>query len=264
MLRLLLTRRWVAWLCLTAVVCVACLFLGRWQWHRWESRHAAQTTVNQNYDASPVSPASVLPTRTSDLPDDQQWRQVRMTGRYLTDDQLLVRNRPLDGDFGFEVVLPMRLDDGRTILVDRGWVPNGPSARQGPTVPKPPTGRLTVTGWLRPGEPDLKRAPVSGQVASINLPLVERTTGEAIDTGAYVRMRGERTASGATPERPVAFGKPDQGMAAGINLSYALQWWAAAIAFPVFVLLAARREARGPQERPAKPKKVRIWDEEDA
>lgn len=261
MLRVLATRRWIAWLLVALVAAVACLFLGRWQWNRWESRNLTQTTIKNNYDAAPVPLGAVLPTPTSELAPQDQWRQVRLVGRYDTGAQTLVRNRPLSGTYGYEVVLPFRADDGRTVLVDRGWVPNGPTAEIPPEVPPAPSGRVTVVGWLRPAEPDLERDPVPGQVSSINPPLVAQQTGVAMDSNAYVRMGSEQP---APAERPAPLGKPDLGSAAGINLSYALQWWLAMIAFPVLVLLAAHRELPGRAERTPRPKKQRIWDEEDA
>lgn len=261
MLRVLATRRWIAWLLVALVAAVACLFLGRWQWSRWESRNLTQTTIKNNYDATPVPLGEVLPTPTSELAPQDQWRQVRLVGSYDTGAQTLVRNRPLSGTYGYEVVLPFRADDGRTVLVDRGWVPNGTTAETPPEVPPAPSGQVTVVGWMRPAEPDLKRDAVPGQVSSINPPLVEQQTGVAMDRSAYVRMGSEQP---SPAERPAQLGRPDLGSAAGINLSYALQWWLAMIAFPVLVLLAARRELPGRAERAPRPKKQRIWDEEDA
>ena len=43
-----------------------------------------------------------------------------LTGRYLLDEQVLVRNRPLNGQPGFEVLNPLLLDDGTVFVVDRG------------------------------------------------------------------------------------------------------------------------------------------------
>ncbi|MDF8264023.1 SURF1 family cytochrome oxidase biogenesis protein [Luteipulveratus flavus] len=265
MLHVLLSRRWLAWLAVAVVVSVACLLLGRWQWHRWESKHAMQTRISENYDASPVALGQILPTVDTPLPGDREWTQVRLQGEYQAQQRQLVRNRPHEGSFGYEVVVPLRLADGASVLVDRGWVPNGPNAATPPSVPATPTGPVTVVGWMRPGEPSLGRAPIAGQLSSINVRDAQSRTGGRLHD-AYVLMRGERLPSGATPVRPQALEKPDQGSAAGINLSYAIQWWVGMLAVPAYVLFAARREARDRSGvvRPAKPKKVRIWDEEDA
>ncbi|AKU18948.1 SURF1 family protein [Luteipulveratus mongoliensis] len=265
MLRVLLTRRWLAWLAVAMIAALACLLLGRWQWHRWESKHAMQTQIGDNYDAPPVALSGILPTTHSPFPPARQWTQVRLEGTYDAAHRLLVRNRPSNGTFGYEVLVPLRLLDGGSVLIDRGWVPNGPNAATPPPLPATPAGQVTVVGWLRPGEAELGRAPIPGQVSSINVADVERQTGTQL-YDAYIRMRSERLPTGASPTRPQALEKPDQGSAAGINLSYAIQWWVGMLAIPIFVLFSARREAReqDPEARPARPKKIRIWDEEDA
>ncbi|YAL81880.1 SURF1 family protein [Dermacoccaceae bacterium W4C1] len=262
MLRLLLTRRWLVWLLVAAVASIACLFLGRWQWHRWESRHANQSTINANYEATPVELTQVLPSSQTPVDPSRNWRQVIVRGTYLTDDTTLVRNRTNDdGKFGFQVLVPLRTTQGRIILVDRGWVPNGATASALPQVPAPRTGQLQIQAWVRPVEQPVDRDHIKGQVASIDPSEIRRQTGLVLDGRAYLRMKSETPAAATEPEQQ---GRPDLGMAAGINLSYALQWWGAGIAFPVLVFLAARRELPGYIPRSQRPKKVRIWDEEDA
>ncbi len=272
MIRLLLTRRWITWLLVAFVWSVGCFFLGRWQWHRWESKHTAQQEVSRNYDATPRRFRDVVPSATAPLPDTREWAQVRLTGHYLPQARVLVRNRPADGNFGYEVLVPFVLDGGAgTVLVDRGWVDNGPNAATSAAVPPAPAGPSTVIGWVRPTERSLDRPPVPGSVASINPADVAAQTRVATDRTAYVRMRSERTATGAVPPRPAKLDKPEPGSYAGINLSYALQWWLGLVAGPAFVVLRARREHRdtliesgGSAPSAPKPRKVRIWDEEDA
>lgn len=276
MIRLLLTRRWLTWILVAVVWGVGCFFLGRWQWHRWESKHNAQQEVSQNYNAAPRALPSVVPTRNAPLPKSAQWTQVRLTGHYLQDATILVRNRPDNGYFGWEVLVPFVPDDGSTtVLVDRGWVANGINAATSAAVPPAPSGPSTVIGWLRPTESSRNKAPVPGSVDSINSADVTALTKVSTYRSTYVEMRSERTAAGSVPARPAPLDTPDPGSNAGINLSYALQWWAGMVGGMLFVLFRARREHRDvllesgelsaeEVRRISKPKKVRIWDEEDA
>lgn len=261
-------RRWLTWLLVATVWAVGCFFLGLWQWHRFSDKHTAQEQLQVSYAATPVPLAHGVGS-------GRDWLRVTMSGRYVVDQQVLVRNRPNDGDYGYEVLVPLTLDRaaaGRsTVVVDRGWVPNGQTAAAPDSVPAVPSGQITVVGWLRPFEPNLTKPAVTGQIASIYLPDVVDAAGlSAVDVvpSHYVLMQSERTPTGDSPPRPAALPAPDPGSYAGINFSYAIQWWLGIVAGYGFVLLRARRELRDEQSlaapREPKPKKVRIWDEEDA
>ena len=99
-----------------------------------------------------------------------EWRPVTLEGEYLADEQLLVRNRPHGGTAAFEVLVPFRLDDGRVLLIDRGWVPPGEDQPLPDEIPAPPEGEVTVIARLRAAEqlPASGRSAPEGQVPSIN------------------------------------------------------------------------------------------------
>jgi cytochrome oxidase assembly protein ShyY1 len=270
-LRVLFTRRWLGALALAAVFCVVAIFLGRWQWHRYEVKDARADRINSHYDATPVPLRQVLPGPGADLPLQEEWTPVTATGRYDPADLLLVRNRPNNGTYGYEVLVPLHVQGGGTLLVDRGWVDNGRTAASRPDVPPTPTGAVTVTGWLRGGEQSLGRSMPEGQLASINLQeAAPQVDGRLF--GAYVEMKDENGPPGETIQRPARLEAPDPRE--GPHLAYTMQGWVVAPVGFVLVFLYVRREAadaeeaegvsRGAAPKVPKPKKVRIWDEEDA
>ena len=61
-----------------------------------------------------------------------------------------VRYQTRDGASGVDVVRPAVPADGPALLVDRGWL-EPPATGAGPTArrPRPPSGEVTVTGWVR-------------------------------------------------------------------------------------------------------------------
>jgi len=267
-LKVVMSRRWLTALAVAALFALAFLFLGRWQWHRHEDKAARAQRIESHYFASPVPLSQAMPSPGEPLPAAQEWTLVTVTGRYAAGSLMLVRNRPNDGVFGYEVVLPLNLTDGGSLLVDRGWIPNGRNAAEPATVPATPAGYITVTGWLRRGEPSLGRRMTNGQLASINLAEARAATGATL-YGAYLILRSEAGPTGEHIARPQPLERPDTGQ--GPHLAYALQWWLAAPVGIVLVLVGARREALEgsdplrTQNAPKAPKakRTRIWDEED-
>ena len=274
-----MSRRWLTALAVAAIFAVACVFLGRWQWQRHEEKVAKAERINSRYFASPVPLSRAMPGPDATLPLAEEWTLVTATGRYADRNLMLVRNRPNNGVFGYEVVVPLEMADGTSLLVDRGWIPNGQSAAEPSAVPATPAGDISVTGWLRVGEPNLRRKMPNGRLASINLSDARAQTGASL-YGAYLIMRAEAGPPGKAGSpgeqivRPQALEKPDTGE--GPHLAYALQWWLSAPVGLALVLVGARREhlegseptgpARGGGAAPPVPRKVkktRIWDEED-
>jgi cytochrome oxidase assembly protein ShyY1 len=236
--RFLLTRRWLGLLAVTVLVAATCVLLGRWQVHRLEARHANNDLITRNASARPVPPADLVGLDRGPA-SDQQYARVRATGRYDTAHQLLVRNRPHEGQVGYYVVLPLVTADGPALLVNRGWVPAGESATDVPDVPAPPAGEVTVIGRVRPSEPHQTRGgtPPPGQVTRIDIPQIEADLPYDV-YGGYADLVREQPA----PRRaPVAIDAPETSE--GPHLAYAFQWFLfACMALGGYVVLA-RREA---------------------
>lgn len=79
--------------------------------------------------------------------DDMQYRKVILRGRYDDRHTMLVDNQLNNGQAGFHVVTPFNLDDGRVVLVNRGWVALGESRQVKPEI-APQDTVTTVRGTL--------------------------------------------------------------------------------------------------------------------
>ncbi|WP_353949977.1 SURF1 family protein [Knoellia sp. S7-12] len=260
MFRRLFTPRWMGVLALSVLYAVLAYQLGHWQYGRHEFKVERNALLDSHYRADPLPVDDVLTDRPVNRAEDD-WTRVTASGVYAGE-QLLVRNRPNNSIFGYEVLAPLRLADGTTVVVDRGWVEN--SARGAavlPDIPPAPQGEVTVVGWVRPAESTQNKKLPSGQVASISLPDVEQAWDTEVLDG-YVVLDSERTSDGSTPARPARLADPDRSL--GPHQAYAFQWWMSMPVGLLLIWLGLRREIRDEQpEHAAKPKKVRIWDEED-
>lgn len=218
--RFAFTRRWAGYLALTILFAAVCSGLGVWQIQRRGEALAEMAKIDANFDADPVPHSQALPELSS-FSESQKWLPVSLTGTYLSDDELLVRNRPLNANPGFEVLTPLQLADGTVFVVNRGWVPTGEAQDSPDFVPEAPSGTVTVVARLKAGEPSLPGRSASGdQIATINLEDVAERLGTDTFTGAYGLMAREDP---APAERPFPVLKPERDE--GPHLSYAFQWF---------------------------------------
>lgn len=234
MFRFLLRPKWIAFHLLVVAGVIAMINFGFWQLRRLDERQAFNAVIEERYDAVPVALDELLTAGTD--PDDVAWRPVTASGTYLTEQGVLIVNRSQNGRAGVNTVVPMRLDDGRILFVNRGFVP---LAFDTPPVPAE---EISVTGRLRPsqerGFAQLSDPP-DGELEEAQRLDIDRLSGQVdgevvpmyIDLIESVPAEADRL-----PEPVIA---PD--LSEGNHLSYAAQWFIFSIALAVGWVLAVRR-----------------------
>jgi cytochrome oxidase assembly protein ShyY1 len=238
--RFVISRRWFGYLAVAVIFAVVCVLLSNWQVSRLEEKRLENSRVLDNYENAPRPLDEVLKAPDS-WQDDLEWTPVAMTGSYLEDEQVLVRNRPRNGQPGFEVLTPLQLTDGTIFVVDRGWLPTGNAQDLPDLVPAPPTGEVSVTVRLKPGEPALAgRSAADGQIATVELSQFAERLDAPVFTGAYGLMASESPAP--SEDRPLPAFKPE--LDEGSHLSYALQWIVFGLLGFAFLGYAIREEYR--------------------
>lgn len=115
---------------------------GNWQRGRMEQKEA----MRAQYDAAAAERPIALPAGAPDWAA-LRYRPVEVRGAYDAGRQILIDNRVRDGRVGYHVVTPLALDDGRAVLVDRGWIAAGATRNELPLAP-PPVGPVTVRGRI--------------------------------------------------------------------------------------------------------------------
>lgn len=265
------TRRWVGLAILAVAVSVTCVLLGIWQWDRHSERAAANHVVDTNY-AQPV--VALEEIADDGVPADAAWRQVATSGRYVGE-QLVVRNRPVDGVRAARVLAVLDTADDRLVVVDRGWLPLG----EGEFTPPPyPGGEIELVGRVRQAEPGDSRTPPPGQVYRIAPQEVVQAavdTDTLPDAGSAAVLDGYLLAVNENPAPATELhALPRPETSPGSHLSYAFQWWVFALGALVGYVILARREAteqlvpEGPPPVPEPPTSSRRRrndaEEEDA
>ncbi|GAA1339020.1 SURF1 family protein [Arthrobacter roseus] len=234
----LFSGRWIGWLVLTVAFAAACSALGSWQMDRRDLAVATVDRVAANYSQTPVPFADVGGV-FEDFKPSTEWTPVSMEGTYATEDTRVVRNRPFSGRPGYEVLVPLHLESGATVIINRGWLPIGNNNAGHPdTVPPPPQGEVSVIARIKPAEPDVRAGAPQGQLASINLNAYQQQLNYPIFTGSYGLLGSEDPSSATAPR---ALPKPD--IDTGPHLSYSLQWFAFGLLGFVGLGYAARQQA---------------------
>jgi cytochrome oxidase assembly protein ShyY1 len=258
MIRLLFTRRWLGYLALTVVFAIVASLFGMWQWDRRTQAVAAMEILDSHWDTAPEPLWEVV---GSGFADTQEWIPVVVTGEYIAKDQFLVRTRPRGGQVGFEVLVPLLTQDGRYVIVNRGWVPTGEAQDFPDVLPEPPESTVNVVARLKPPEPTLRgRGAPAGQLASIDLGAVDRALSYEISTDFYLLLASETP---SVSPAPLVATKPllDEGP----HLSYTFQWYIfGLLAFTGLVVLLRQEAQRAAGVEPKRRSSLSDADEEDA
>jgi surfeit locus 1 family protein len=209
--------------------------LGSWQLGRAEEKRA----MARNFTAG--GPALPWERLTADAP---RYQRVELRGFYDGEHQFLLDNMSHESVAGVQVLTPLVLDDGKAVLVNRGWLPYGATRQDLPDVDVSGEKR-TVVGridelprpgiWLEGPEaggwPRLVQYPAMAELsAALGRDLAPKQVllDPAVPDG-YVR---DWQVPGTTPDR---------------HLGYAVQWFAlAALVAVIWFVLGFRKPGESP------------------
>lgn len=226
----------------TLVALAACVTLGFWQLDRGRQKLALLEEFRRGSEATVVLTGAV-----DDLP---RYQHVVARGRLDGARHLLLDNMPSSrGSPGYRVLTPLRRSAGRTLLVDRGWVPLGASRAELPSVGIEGAGiEVEVHGRLdelpRPGlrlgtaqDPEARGWP-----RVLNFPTqaeVEAVLGEPVESRILL----------LDPQADNGFERvwrPSLGFGPERHLGYAVQWFALGLAVLVVYFALNLRRQSGP------------------
>jgi len=237
MYRFLLRPRWIAGHLLVIVTVVAFVNLGLWQLRRLDERQAHNALVTERLAADPRPLDAALAEAGGD-PGAVEFRRVTVAGTYAGP-QVLTAPRPYTGRPGQQVLSVLEHDDGRAVLVDRGWIPFDSRMQQAPAAPD---GRVQVRGVVRLRESgDVGAAE---QVAQIVPAQIAQRLGRSL-APFYVQLQGRQPPDATGAPRPT----PLPEVTEGSHRSYAVQWFSfaliALVGYPMLLWRTAKQHGAG-------------------
>ncbi len=218
---------------------VAAVLLGRWQLSRAhekealfeaiESRGKLQALVVNEQDTLSLDPQLIHRTATAH-------------GVWIADRTVYLDNRQMDGHVGFYVMTPLRLDSGRVIVVQRGWVPRNFEQRTKLPEIQTDEGPVEVTGRIAPAPPKLFQfggAETATIRQNLDLPVFAAQTGLPIQQMTLIQTTPTKSASPKAGTDATGLVNVSNAASEGLqrnwpapnigtekNYGYALQWFA--------------------------------------
>lgn len=221
-MKAILTPKWIAAHVVVVVIAIVFINLGFWQLGRLEDRQLENQIAESRNAAAPEDLGTLVAAVGDDL-ESLQYRRATVTGTYETDHELLTRNQVYRDQAGFHVVTPLLTSDGEAVLVNRGWIPlllDTPPI----TEAAPPSGEVTVTGWINPTQtrPALGPTDPTGEMldvmSRINIDRIQQQIPFEL-APVYLVLEGE-----GGDQLPVALPPPEFSNE-GSHLAYAIQWF---------------------------------------
>lgn len=220
------SRRWILTTLIVLVGTAVCARLGVWQLDRLAGRRV----FNAHILSMRALPALNLNSNINEDLVAQQYRRAFVDGTYDFANQFAIRNQVHNNEFGYHLLTPLRLPDGRAVLVDRGWVPaegnDTPSSWSRYDV----AGPLQARGVLRlgtsestfGGQSDPTLSPHQSRLdfwTFINFERIAVQTPYAL-LSVYLQLD-----PGPSDDAPPIPFQPEIEISEGPHMGYAIQWF---------------------------------------
>lgn len=217
---------------------------GTWQVERLKWK---QGLIAELAEAQAQPPRNGLPKDNAEL-EALQFYPVTVRGTWLSDTEFHIAPRYVHDQFGYALVQPFKLTDGRIVLVNRGWIPGrlkNPLARPETKV----KGSATINGIVRVGNERARFTP-------INQPEKNMWFGRDIEEmAAYAGLKNVVPAMIDIVEKPAQASKilsrdhaipiPSDGVVRLRNdhLGYIFTWYGVALGVLIIFVLYHRKRA---------------------
>jgi surfeit locus 1 family protein len=127
---------------ITVALLYTMMSLAFWQISRAEFKDTLQQKIIERKNLSPVTLAE-LPASS----ESRRYHPVKFIGEFDNQHSFLLDNITFNGHVGYHVFTPVKVNDAKTILVNRGFVSQGKTRDQLPEVDAP-GGKIEISGLL--------------------------------------------------------------------------------------------------------------------
>lgn len=223
---------------LALLILTGCLIAGDWQFERGMDRRSENADIERNFEFDPA-PFSIANSMNE---EERIWRLFTISGTFISEEEILMRNRYHDEQYGFGVATLFQLDDGRKVWIDRGWVKAGASATTPPLIVPVPQLAVDLVVRYRNDALDAKIRgsffATGGQTSQLRKWNEEA---EVASESFYFDLVG----GDFIPDVPTELPRISDGP----HIAYAIQWWFFGVLTLFGRFLIAREDLRrGPEQ----------------
>lgn len=242
-------RKWLFTTLLVLAGTALCIRLGIWQLDRLEQRRAFNTQVQSAWDQPTLDLNRELPADIAEM----EWRSVQVAGEYDFENQIALRNRYYNTEYGYHLLTPLRFGSSTgsgqaAVLVDRGWIPAEGNAVASDWRRYDEPGTVNVSGQIRLGQTKpafggvADPLPENGAVLEMwNNADLKRIANQMPYPILPVYIQPDPDESDTVP--PIPF-QPHVELTEGSHFGYALQWFTfATILFVGYPFFLRKQEA---------------------
>lgn len=249
--RFALRPKWIVSHLFVAALVVGMIAAAFWQFGRLQQKKDRNARISAR-TAEPLVPVDALSSADKGYAtsSDIEFRRATATGRYLADQEVLVRSRSRDGTPGSWILTPLDLGNGQAVVVNRGWIPNSGELNAVPSSDRAPSGEIRVSGLVRQTEtrgrfgPRDPRAGTLDNLARADVARFDQQVGERL-LPLYLQLQSQSPRARTDLPRPVPKPELDEGP----HLSYAIQWLIfTTVALVGYPLILRRRAGEVAQE----------------
>jgi surfeit locus 1 family protein len=222
----------------TTLTLCGLLYLGCWQLERAEYKENLENMIAERIKMAPTD-LGLIP----EDPDQQQYLPVALNGTYDSSRHLLLDNRVFERNVGYNVYTPLKLGQGRAILVDRGWLPLGKSRQALPAIKTENRDYYLEGILLDPPTTNVLGSAIKENynqwpavVQSINLKEIEQQIGYKLESKVLVLF--EHIQSGFHRQKtPIIL-----NMSSDRHIGYAVTWFLCALVLTILFIAATTKK----------------------
>jgi surfeit locus 1 family protein len=239
-------RRWILLLA-TLMMALVTARLGWWQLDRAAQKNALQDAQEAQRTLPALLAADLARLGDATVP---LHRAVRLKGRWSPIHTVYLENRQLNGRPGFFVLTPLLLgDNGRAVVVQRGWLPRDNNDRTRVAAVPTPASLVEVQGRIAPAPSRLYEFAdgATGPIRqNLDLGDFERETGLALLPFTVLQED-----AGAAAQDGLRRDWPRPAANVHKHYGYALQWFAlSALVIGLYVWFQLVRPWRARRRKP--------------